>query len=62
MHPDDRRAMLVSLTRQGQLLCDDLNEVNDKLSRKIFATIPAERRQDVLCDFELLVEAINANR
>ncbi len=53
----DRRIVWIDLTPEGATVCRSIHEENDAHSRRVFDKIPASRRDAVIRDFEILVEA-----
>lgn len=60
-NPDDRRYMIVTLTKSGLAICRQINATNDAYYRRVFETIPEEQRQIVKSSIELMVEAMLAS-
>lgn len=58
--PHDRRTVRVGLTASGEAACAAIHRDNDACCREVFEHIPADRRDDVIRHFELLVEALLA--
>jgi len=55
----DRRRVLVSLTRDGTVLAERLQECGDAYCARILSRIPAEQREDVIHSLRVLVDAID---
>jgi DNA-binding MarR family transcriptional regulator len=53
----DRRVVLIGLTREGATTCDEIHEQNDGIVRNVFDKIPPSKRDAVVRNFEVLVQA-----
>ncbi|MCP4201117.1 MAG: MarR family transcriptional regulator [bacterium] len=53
----DRRVVWIELTPEGAAVSRSIHEENDTHSRRVFDKIPASRRDAVIRDFEILVQA-----
>ncbi len=53
----DRRVVTIRLTASGEAECRSINEDNDGLWRAVLERIPASRRDAVIGNFEVLVQA-----
>ena len=53
----DRRMVWIGLTAKGKTICRSIHRENDAHCRRVFQKIPPSRREAVLRDFELLVDA-----
>lgn len=58
LNPKDRRYVLITLTKQGQKVCQSIEERCNKHYTRVFEFIPREKHEQVLESFNLLVEAI----
>ena len=57
-HPVDRRYTLLCLSEQGRKICAEINQVNDEYYESIFQMIPAEKHEEVISCFGLLVDSL----
>jgi len=53
----DRRVVWIGLTAVGTAACNAIHEQNDAVYRKIFDRIPASKRDAVVRNFKILVQA-----
>ncbi|MFZ5815695.1 MAG: MarR family winged helix-turn-helix transcriptional regulator [Bacillota bacterium] len=58
--PTDKRAIIISMTRQGEALCSDLNETLDAQSHRVMSRIPPGEREGVTRALALLEQALRA--
>jgi len=54
----DRRVVRIDLTPEGAAVCKAIHEQNDALVRDVFARIPSGKRQTVVRNFQILVQAL----
>jgi DNA-binding MarR family transcriptional regulator len=53
----DRRIVWIRLTPAGAAVCSAIHRQNDSIYRAVFEKIPAARRETVIRNFEILVQA-----
>ena len=53
----DRRVVWIGITREGVATCDEIHEQNDDIVRNVFDKIPPSKRDAVVRNFEVLVQA-----
>lgn len=59
--PQDRRYVTISLTDSGNKLFEDIEDGMNVYFRKVYNSIPADKKQQVLESLQILLEAINKN-
>jgi DNA-binding MarR family transcriptional regulator len=57
----DRRVVWICLTAQGAATCDALHGQNDAVARSVLDKVPAARRDTVVRNFKVLVQAFLDN-
>ena len=57
-HPSDRRYTLIALSKQGKIICEEINRVNDDYFERVFRAIPDAEHDEVTRYFGILVKAI----
>lgn len=55
--PQDRRTIPLSLTEQGEAICEAINSSGDSFYTQVIERIPADHRQQVMESFDKLVLA-----
>ncbi len=56
-NPSDRRYIPITLTEQGQAVCDAANSVSDDYYARVLERIPLKKIDQVIENFEILVQA-----
>ena len=54
----DRRVVWICLTQQGTAACNAIHEENDAICRGVFDKIPTSKRDAVVRNFKVLVQAL----
>lgn len=61
LDPKDRRYVMISLTREGKIIFDEITQTMDAYFKKIFENIPGDKRNQVLESLQLLINAITSS-
>lgn len=61
-HPEDRRYTVIRLTKNGCSVANLYEESMDSYYKKIFDSIPEEKKEQVLESLELLIAAVDKNK
>ena len=61
-HQSDRRFMSITLTKQGQAMCNKINKANDEYYDLVFQAIPVEKQNIVIESFGLFTKAMATRR
>ena len=57
-NPEDRRYVTLSLTIEGQAICDRINLTFDQYYKTVITRIPADKQQQVMESISLLTRAV----
>jgi DNA-binding MarR family transcriptional regulator len=57
-HRKDRRVIVLFLTEQGKVTCNNINQINDDYYTKNFSSFPESKCNVVIRDFEILVNTL----
>lgn len=62
LHPDDRRYVSIKLSKEGIKVFDNIENSMEKYYQSIFASIPEEKREQVLDSLQLIISAAKQNK
>lgn len=62
LHPDDRRYVSIKLSEEGIKVFDNIENNMEKYYQSIFASIPEEKREQVLDSLQLIINAAKQNK
>lgn len=62
LHPDDRRYVSIKLSEEGIKVFDNIENSMEKYYQSIFASIPEEKREQVLDSLQLIINAAKQNK
>jgi len=57
-HPDDRRAVTLTLTAEGRKTCARIHAVNDRLFEEVLAALPAGKADGIVAALEEFARAL----
>ncbi len=55
-NPEDRRFTPLTLTAEGKVTCDSINQENDELYQKVFSRIKPKTYDEIISSFEQMVQ------
>lgn len=62
LHPDDRRYVSIKLSEEGIKVFHNIENSMEKYYQSIFASIPEEKREQVLESLQLVINAAKQNK
>lgn len=62
LHPDDRRYVSIKLSEEGIKVFHNIENSMEKYYQSIFASIPEEKREQVLDSLQLVINAAKQNK
>lgn len=61
-HPEDRRYIVIKLTDKGTSVFKTIEESMNNYYKKIFVSIPQDKREQVLDSLKILIDVIHGNK